>query len=313
MEIEAVKKLSPLDRFMYWCRERHQIHLKRKVGLPKPWTNDKILQSYFFTNPYRENDKVTAWFRDKVRDVLRDDPRVLFATIAFRWFNHIPTGEVLALNHGWTFEGVRGPTDCLYFSPLCEWDSNNVKRALLNRQAEGHQIFTGAFIISTGSKKKPKVEYICDDVLEVVWKKRNDLLEEIGCMSAAGELSMQSVHKLLSELPGFGGGGFMAYEVVCDLRYTYLLDDADDKFTWCNPGPGALRGMNRLLKRPLDSHFSQEEWWLETNKLLDMCHRYLSKMPLFEMREVEHSLCEVDKYERALFGQGHMKRNYKGV
>ena len=39
----------------------------------------------------------------------------------------------------------------------------------------------------------------------------------------------------------------MAYEIVCDLRYTYFLRDATDKDTWTHLGPGAKRGMERLL------------------------------------------------------------------
>src|SRR5262245_1677713 len=95
MNTEDVKKLPPLGIFLYWVRERHQIHLRRKAGMSPPWTDDEILQSIFFTNPYREHDKTTVWFRENVRDPLRNDPRVLFATIIFRWFNYIPTGEIL--------------------------------------------------------------------------------------------------------------------------------------------------------------------------------------------------------------------------
>jgi hypothetical protein len=32
----------------------------------------------------------------------------------------------------------------------------------------------------------------------------------------------------------------------------------------------------------------------------------------FEMREVEHNLCEVDKYVRLLMGDGRSKRRYNG-
>ena len=95
MRIAEVLTLTPPERFVYWIRERHSIHLKRQAGAPKPWTDDEILQSNFFTNPYRENDKTTAWFRTHVREPLRTDPAVILATVIFRWFNLISTGEVL--------------------------------------------------------------------------------------------------------------------------------------------------------------------------------------------------------------------------
>ena len=34
--------------------------------------------------------------------------------------------------------------------------------------------------------------------------------------------------------------------------------------------------------------------------------------PPFELREIEHSLCEFDKYERIRLGQGRPKQKYKG-
>jgi hypothetical protein len=95
MRTQDVLKLTPVEQALYFMRERHDIHLRRQAGLPKPWTDDEILQANFFTNPYRENDKTTAWFRANVRDPLRDDSAVLLATTIFRWFYFIPTAEVL--------------------------------------------------------------------------------------------------------------------------------------------------------------------------------------------------------------------------
>ena len=47
-------------------------------------------------------------------------------------------------------------------------------------------------------------------------------------------------------LPYAGFSGFMAYEVVTDLRHTKYLKNADDINTWANAGPGAVRGLNRI-------------------------------------------------------------------
>jgi hypothetical protein len=84
MLVSKVSSLSTEARFLYWIRERHSIYLRRKAGKPKPWTDDAILQNYFFTNPYRENDKTTVWFRETIREPLRNDPRVLMATVIFQ-------------------------------------------------------------------------------------------------------------------------------------------------------------------------------------------------------------------------------------
>ena len=80
--------MTPEARFFWWIEERHRIFEKRKRGLSRDWwTEDEILRTYRFTNPYRENDRTTVWFRENIRDPLKDDNKVLMATVIFRWFN----------------------------------------------------------------------------------------------------------------------------------------------------------------------------------------------------------------------------------
>lgn len=291
MLVELVAELPPLNRFLYWMRERHRIYLRRQAGLPAPWTDDVVLQNWFFTNPYRENDKVTAWFRATVRDILQDHPSVFFATICFRWFNWIPTGMFLREH-----------------SLLTNWHTGRAVTALTKWKSNGHQVFTGAFNISNSGSTKPKINRVCEDYIEPAWNHR---LEFTGAWDDG--VTMEGMHGALMELPGMRGSGFMAYEVVCDLRWTYLLRNAPDVLTWCNPGPGAKRGLNRILGRPIDTTIKREEWDRESIRLLHQAtERFWKMMPPLEMREIEHSLCEFDKYERARLGDGHMKRRYAG-
>src|ERR1700730_3740631 len=49
--------------FFDWCRERHSVFEKRLAGQQFPWTDDPILTEYIFCNVFREQDKVTRWFR----------------------------------------------------------------------------------------------------------------------------------------------------------------------------------------------------------------------------------------------------------
>lgn len=287
MKIADVAQLSPLDRFLYWIRERHQVYLRRRAGKPKPWTDDEILQRFFFTNPYRENDKVTQWLRDKIREPLRDDPRVMFATVCFRWFNLPSTAEAL----------MRGR------NLLLSWDAADAFQRLDTiRKAKG-QVFTGAYMINSPGGE-PKLEAILRRISNV-WGYR-----------LVGK-SLESAHRELTQFDGMGG--FMAYEVVCDLRYTYLLEHAPDKLTWCNPGPGCIRGLYRIAGEEIKNKSNAtapplpRDWRKRMTDLLAITQQRLLAMPRFEMREIEHSLCEFDKYSRALAGDGKMKRTFQGV
>lgn len=296
MLVAEVKKLSPLERFIYWCRERHNIYLRRRAGQPKPWTDDEILQSWFFTNPYRENDKVTQWFRDNVRGPMYNDPGVIFATVAFRWFNWIPTGEILLE------EGL-----------LEDWDEGKALEILGERRAKGEKLFTGAFMINSPGGIG-KLEAICKRI-DQVWEDRTTWADWI-LTTSPSQRTLQDCCTLLQRYDGMGG--FMAYEVACDLRYTFVLDQAPDKCTWCNPGPGCVRGLYRLngwdWENKKASHGYAppvpKDFLEQMRRLLGICHQRLRGMLPFEMREVEMSLCETDKYERALWNDGDMKRRY---
>lgn len=291
MKVEQVAKLSPEERFLYWIQERHSVYLKKEAGESKPWTNDEILRSYFFTNPYRENDKVTKWFRERIREPLRDSKKVALATVIFRWFNYIPTGEIIL---GW----------------LTNWDKEKVQNRLGEIRDSGGQVFTGAFMINSPGGE-PKLEAICRRI-DNVWQDKKRLIS--GLEKAT---TLEESHKLLTKYDGLGG--FMAYEVVTDLRHTYLLENATDIMTWANPGPGCVRGLYRVAAEPIKTKGNAsspplpKDYLERMQKLLELANTRLADLPKFEMREIEHSLCEYDKYERMRLGDGRAKRKYQGV
>ena len=303
MRVAEVKELPPLERFIYWIQERYQLGLRRAAGKPKPWTDDEVLQRYFFTWPYREMDKTTVWFRENVREPLRNDPRVLMATVIFRWFNLIATGEVL--------RNVAEP-----FGLLTDWSTKTALRILRPVRDAGSKVFTGAFMINSPGGE-PKLEAICRRITNV-WDAREMILEKFSRGRFEGKLTLEGSHDMLTEFDGLGG--FMAYEIVCDLRYTYLLENAPDKLTWCHVGPGARRGLYRVLGLDFPKGnnaggcpklLNDKEEMREMQKLLEQVRKRLPEMPLFELREVEHALCEADKYSRALEGDGRLKRTYE--
>jgi hypothetical protein len=302
MLIEEVAKLTPMERLLYWITERHDIHLKKSTGKPKPWTNDKVMQSTFFTNPYRENDKTTVWFRKNVRNPLKNDPSVLMATVIFRWFNYIPTGEVL-WNYGKDQEGT-----C---DLLTRWNEKLAVQLLRQQQKKHGKVFTGAYMIKAGNGPPGcKIPNVCRSISNV-WAERKRLVQV-----CKDDCRLQALWDELCKFDNLGG--FMAYEIVCDLRYTYLLSNASDVSTWTNLGPGANRGLARVLgeKMPVNKVGKmipniRPDRVEQVHKLLLMIRKKLPSMPRFEMREIEHSLCEFDKMERARLGDGRLKRKYK--
>lgn len=294
MKIDKVSKLSARKRFFYWIAERHDIHLRRTSGEKKPWTDDKILQEWFFTNPYRENDRVTVWFRENVRDPLRFSSQVILATVIFRWFNLPETGLILKESR-----------------LLTNWDSEHALKILGAERDRGKKIFTGAFMINSPPGIR-KLEAICERI-DNVWADKSALIPKLEACT-----TLEEAHKALTQYPGLGG--FMAYEVITDLRWTYLLENATDILTWCNPGPGCIRGILRIQGKEdmlpegnAQSPPLPKDWREVMASLLEESKTVLTEYPALEMREIEHSLCEWDKYERARRGDGRCKRRYAGA
>ena len=277
-----------IGRFFAYARERYLILLARRAKATPPWTSDEILGSYRFCNVFREDDRTTQWFKRRIRNPLRTDSHVILATIIFRWFNRIETGEVL-LKHG-LFD---------------DWDEGRAFKSLGNLQP----LVTGAYMIKTPAKMKKLPGLIW--CINNVWRARKKLQAEILCAD-----TLEWAHSRVMEFPFLGT--FMAYEIVTDLRHTHMLWDAADINEWASAGPGAARGLGRIVGNlDLFSYTSKkhQEKMLEYMSALltlsraDDCF-WPGHWPQWEMREVEHTLCEFDKYERVRLGEGTPKQRY---
>ena len=281
-----------LDRYFYWLHERENIRIRKEErGDPPPWTDDPILQEFKFCQVFREDDRTTRWFRTHMRDPLQNKPEVLMATIIFRWFNLIETGRTL-LEHNLHIE----------------W---NRKKAIEEITKQPKWI-TGSYIIKTPNRMD-KVTGVAECITHM-WKDKQYLIDILEKERQNYQSSLEKAWKLFRDYPYMGP--FMAYEVVTDLRDTYLLEDAHDVNTWANAGPGAMRGLNRLTGRDLTfskkSHPWNEEmqelWKISTTERLD---GHLIDFTKFEIRDTEGGLCEFDKYSRILKNEGRTRGLYK--
>jgi len=307
MKCEEVKKLSAHERFFYWINERYRILRRRLRGEPKPWTGDEVLQSWYFTNVRREDDKVTIWFRENIREPLSEQPEVVFATIAFRWFNWPDTGKALLdlRGSGWGSHGA--------WTNWGPWALPQILKKLHSIKDSGGKVFTGAFNISNSGSTLPKINRVCEDYIKPVWDQRKDLYK-ILMNPPEKDGSMRSAFTTLRGLPGLGGSGFMAAQVICDLAYTHVLENAPDWLTWCSWGPGSKKGMNRVLEYSEDWPMSRKQWHEELENLRREANKRLRLEFGIELhaRDLQNCLCEFSKYERALWGDGRLKRRYPG-
>jgi hypothetical protein len=263
---------------------------------------------------YRELDRVTQWFKDHVREPMRATPEVLLATIAFRWFNRPTTGEAI-FSQGFLDDG-RSSWD--YF--LETGDTGKMRESIKLMCGEGPYV-NGAYII-LGQQGMPKLDGVLA-CIRTVWNSsevyggRHWRAVAESCLE--GRESLQSVWDWFRQYPY--SGDFISYEVVTDLRHTDLLGCAPDIMTWANPGPGAERGLARVTGRgvsyrAVQKKVSKSAMIEEMRDLLKMSRdrqfwpQRQGWTPL-EMREIEHTLCEFDKYERTRTDEGKPKARYR--
>lgn len=309
-------RINDIAAFM---KARHDIYLDRKAGKPGPWTADPVLRDGRFCNVYRELDTVTIWIDQNIRQPYADHPHLWFMLAIARYINWPDTLRYLMDEaEPGTWPDEEG------FEPA------KLTKALEDYAAAGNKVYTGAYMIRAESDPSKewyswtKHRYIAEIVLGRLWEDREEwqrMLETTpGVLRAFNRL--ETVWEKFQQHRYIGWGPFMAYEVVTDLRHTRYLRNATDIYTWANAGPGAIRGLNRLYGRDLAAKPRPEQTNAEMLQLMEELNVYdepgfnatfgepFDVKPRFEMRDIEHSLCEADKYERVRLNEGKMRAKY---
>lgn len=289
---------------VYWMAERHRIALRRVHGVAvardagRPWTTDRILSNWRFCHVFRELDRVTRWLREVWARPHERSPMLPFAMAMARVINWPDTLAEVGFPH--------------------TWDPARLRAMMQARQARGEKLYTGAYMLRGGQHvigdTNDKSRYTAFTVLDPPFR---------AGVFARHYATQREFVDTLRAFPGWGG--FLAYEVVTDLvRYPYLQHALHDR--WAHAGPGALRGLQRITKadgtRVGTSPAGQR---VATALMVELYERLAGEVRAgghlehlapavarygFTMREVEHSLCELDKYLRVREGSGTPRARY---
>jgi hypothetical protein len=276
MHIEEVKKLDPMERLVYWIREREIIRLRKESSRPTPWTDDEILSRYRFCNVRRMDDRVSKWLLEHWYMPHQDSEGSLVAVSLARFIN-LPA----------SLEKVGYPWP---------WNPERVKNVLRGIRDGGSTVFNAAYIVR-GNDGIDKIESVVDYYVNPLHR-------------LSPTINTDSMEKTWANLyERYGMGSFMAGQIVADLRWA-LTGKWKDKRTWAPKGPGSQRGMNRLLGRDLAAPISQAEFADKLRWLMDKCDAGKSIASRLEAIDWQNCLCEYDKYVRTLQGEGRPKRKY---
>jgi hypothetical protein len=280
-------KPQALKTLVYWIQERENIRLARAAGSTPPWTDDPILQTYRFCNVRRMDDKVSQWLLNNWYLPYKDHPNTLAAVVLARHFNLPSALEWL--------------TDLVFHRGRVEWA--RIKEVVRERKALGFNVFNSAYMVR-GIGTTDKTEMVVDRVARPLHES-----------SKEGRIiypdSMKKTHEVLSCF--WGMGSFMAGQVVADLRWA-VTGRWSDRHTWAPVGPGSARGMNRLHDRDVKAPLHQDQFLEDLTTLVGKLRKALpgSIADRLEVMDYQNCLCEFDKYERTLRGEGKPKQLYRG-
>lgn len=268
-----------LELFWYWIRAREEIRkLKEKYpdGIAGGYSHDPILNRYHFCNVRREDDRGTKEIREVVLKYFPVEDTDL-ATIS-----SLPTVYLMArlFNHAPTVERILEACD--YGASIEE-----AFQLLKDYRDEGHKIFNSAYVVSTAGESMDKIDY----VLRLVLAAQKVIIPTD---------SLAAAHAALSAIPGLGGTGFLAGQVVADLRNDRYLVEAAAHQDWCCPGPGSIKGMDFIFNEESNRSVTSTK---QSNFMARMMELY-NEMPddIWAMelhaQDLQNCLCEYSKYMR---------------
>jgi hypothetical protein len=305
---EKIKNANPilnqtnLKHFYDWISERYTIHIKKDILKQKaPWTNNKVLLNYRFTNVRREHDKESKWLIENIsnNNNLSYENKIL-NSILFRLINKSQTVEIFKTIdfNNLNISSIK--------KQIIEFDNKNKK----------YVYFSNAFYTSgpkaTANKIFGKNGNVINMIMLVENYKNKNIIEKI-----KSSKDQKQVFDTLNKCPGLGK--FLAYQIYVDLTYIKEFPFSENEFVVA--GPGCIKGLKFLFK-DFDILSPEESvFWIRDNqnKIFDKFgynpKQLFSDLPEKErylnIMSIQNCFCELSKYIRAIEGTGRPRARYK--
>lgn len=279
------------DLYYQFLTERQRIWVRRShLQLDRPWTTDRTLNYEFITNAYRELDPGTEYVIDSVGSADESHIDKVFNIMVYRLMgSQVTTHANLGFLHH---------------------DNFSVKRYMRQMGQLNGNAFGDAYrVAGYGEGAGSKIENV-----GVLLKELSTQLPE-WYRRMINSPNAKELYKVFVNIPGFGT--FLSNQCMVDVL---MLDEMSDERIWsfgtdewCEPGPGAKRGMAKLLApgvKPANLHMVMA--WLRDAQTaefdrLGLRFPYLLNQDdspkLLTICNIQTTLCEFSKYVRS---RGHV-------
>ena len=269
----------------YWqfAYQRQEVFFNRLFNHKPPWTEDKVIQKYKFTNAYRVTDRVSQYL---VRNVIYSKQNfsaedIIFRILLYKFFNKIETWELIEEKVG----------------EICykNFKKEFYIKILDKLQEDKEKLYSAAYIIPSGVSAFGHIK-----------KHRNtlDLLEYIMTSGVSRKIadvkSLEELYDLFKSYPTIGP--FLAFQYAIDINYSELTDFSEMSFVVA--GPGAKRGIEKCFGT-LKHNYEYYIEYMANNQQLEFKRNHLNFKYLFgrqlQLIDCQNLFCEVDKYSRVVF------------
>jgi hypothetical protein len=282
--------MALFNELVEFVNEREQARLNKEKGFLQPYTLDPILAKYRFCNVRRRDDRVSKWLLTYYYRNVQGD--VWFRALLARLINWPPTLLYLM--------------DNLVIPRRAEdFNSYLFLKAMHELEFRKEKIYSSAYIVyPTMVKGNTKSVNLCEYII----KPTIDMASKMRVAVASG--SIRHTTNQLAE--SFGIQTFIAGQVSADLTYLRgQLDTAIDINSWAPMGPGSQRGLNRLHERAISKAFTEKEFNLELIEVRDILIKSNDTLKDLTLHDCQNVMCEFDKYQRVVKGEGKPRQNYK--
>lgn len=281
----TLKPTVVFDTFWYWVAERKAMDDRRRAGEPAPWTDDPILKKYFFCNSFRVLDKVSQFIVTDVIEKGSQDPvELVFRVLLFNSFTKIQTWQLL--------DEELGPI---------KWSTyDRAKYDAVLGKAD-FTLYTGAFI-------KPASRFGFKKNFQNHLALLENMMENEMPYKLLGAPTLADVYEYIISFPGMGD--FTTYQLMLNLSYTNVLNFHPNDFVIA--GPGSISGLVKMFGTSFrHAHADNPDFAIDVMRwLVDTQDEHFLRLGIsfsklgpqnlpMDVSDVEHSVCEVDKYCRA--------------
>jgi len=288
-----------MELFWKFIFERHQIYQKKvTLQCPPPWTDNRLLADYRYTNVFRELDRGTRFVIEHIDVEELEDNDWLFNVIVYRLFNKIET----YLTHGYC---------CVdSYDPI-------VFETRIRERASVDKVFTNAFVVSGYSQFGAGMDKI-KRLSILIGQLAKQLKEDWDSGFSKIILETTDLERVYTYLRSVNGvGPFLGYQIAIDLSYSHRTLFGEDEYVV--DGPGAKRGLQELFPAAGDRGMGYEylNFWLrdkqgEFFKDYDIPDTMFAdrSTPYLTVMDLENCLCEFSKMIKAFRGAGRPRNTF---